>query len=542
MSDKTHNFAPNYILIFLFVAFVGFIMTYFSINSELVRLNKSDYSKRWTLNGEIINVDSIVTYRYGDKVSIYNTLPVVIGYNESLCFMSNNVFVDVFIGDEHVYSYSQPANFSGNGYGTAYHAVNLSPEQAGKSIRIDMRGVFSSKTTGQIRMLSIENSRDYFSRLAQGQFPSFIISSGIALLGVLLLFYRIILKTPVNGVNIVALGMTAIFTGGWLAIDTGFLRLAAGAVMLSRNLSYIFMHLCMLPLILFVYSITKSGKKLILIAAYVISALYYALVLTTRFVFNIDMASTVMFQCFFVYVILMLALLVYMMVLGHRRLISLGIRRNVSFFNVGLAVSAVCAFIDSGIYLSGARGISGYTIFSRVGFFVFFLNMCLEVLRLRSHEYAALKEYGFEDVLTGVGNRRSCMEFEKRHRDICPYAYIICDINGLKTENDTNGHAAGDRLIKAVSDKLVKVFGAANVFRVGGDEFVAYSFEPTEDGFNDKLELARMLLSAEDSSASIGGMYVADASTDRDAVKSMAEEIMYAEKRNYYESHKDRRR
>ena len=46
------------------------------------------------------------------------------------------------------------------------------------------------------------------------------------------------------------------------------------------------------------------------------------------------------------------------------------------------------------------------------------------------------------------------------------------DINGLKHVNDTQGHAAGDRLIKDACAMICEYFPHGAVFRIGGDEFV----------------------------------------------------------------------
>ena len=45
-------------------------------------------------------------------------------------------------------------------------------------------------------------------------------------------------------------------------------------------------------------------------------------------------------------------------------------------------------------------------------------------------------------------------------------------MNGLKILNDTQGHAAGDEVLRLVASRLSEEFGTDNVFREGGDEFV----------------------------------------------------------------------
>jgi diguanylate cyclase (GGDEF)-like protein len=81
------------------------------------------------------------------------------------------------------------------------------------------------------------------------------------------------------------------------------------------------------------------------------------------------------------------------------------------------------------------------------------------------------------DVLTGLPNRRAlthrlAMEFRRSVRYGTPVSLLLVDIDGLKQVNDTDGHAAGDRLIRSVGAAITEGlresdFGA----RWGGDEF-----------------------------------------------------------------------
>jgi len=80
------------------------------------------------------------------------------------------------------------------------------------------------------------------------------------------------------------------------------------------------------------------------------------------------------------------------------------------------------------------------------------------------------------DKLTELGNRAAYEACVKQHEinGVTPVFTIIqLDVNGLKKINDTQGHAAGDELIKGAADCIRKVFGeSGNCFRTGGDEFV----------------------------------------------------------------------
>ena len=53
------------------------------------------------------------------------------------------------------------------------------------------------------------------------------------------------------------------------------------------------------------------------------------------------------------------------------------------------------------------------------------------------------------------------------------FAVLMLDLNKFKSINDTYGHAAGDKVLVAVSQRLVSIVRESDtVARLGGDEFV----------------------------------------------------------------------
>ncbi len=84
------------------------------------------------------------------------------------------------------------------------------------------------------------------------------------------------------------------------------------------------------------------------------------------------------------------------------------------------------------------------------------------------------------DALTGVKNKRAYAQTEMTvddqitSREIREFAVVVCDINGLKEVNDTKGHKAGDDFICSACSMICETFKHSPVFRIGGDEFVAY--------------------------------------------------------------------
>lgn len=89
---------------------------------------------------------------------------------------------------------------------------------------------------------------------------------------------------------------------------------------------------------------------------------------------------------------------------------------------------------------------------------------------------AQLTKTAENDALTGLQNRFSYsnyIQMLKSHPENRQFAFLLLDLNGLKTTNDTMGHAYGDDLIKGAAWCIQKAFHKNGVcFRTGGDEFV----------------------------------------------------------------------
>ncbi|GAA2488245.1 cyclic Di-GMP phosphodiesterase RmdA [Actinocorallia cavernae] len=112
------------------------------------------------------------------------------------------------------------------------------------------------------------------------------------------------------------------------------------------------------------------------------------------------------------------------------------------------------------------------------------------------------------DALTGLPNRT--LFFERLEKVLAAgdgqrFGLCYLDLDGFKTINDSLGHAAGDRLLVEVADRLQSCATAPGemVARLGGDEFVALTTGPGSDRTVD--ELAERIMNALVTPISIDG-------------------------------------
>jgi diguanylate cyclase (GGDEF)-like protein/PAS domain S-box-containing protein len=86
-----------------------------------------------------------------------------------------------------------------------------------------------------------------------------------------------------------------------------------------------------------------------------------------------------------------------------------------------------------------------------------------------------LRYLSTHDVLTGLYNRNFFeAEMERlQNSRIEPTNLMMVDVNGMKSTNDTFGHAAGDELLRRTAQVLKLSFRKEDIIaRIGGDEFV----------------------------------------------------------------------
>ena len=100
-----------------------------------------------------------------------------------------------------------------------------------------------------------------------------------------------------------------------------------------------------------------------------------------------------------------------------------------------------------------------------------------DVSEKKAHE-AELERLANEDSLTGLRNRHWFLGFiEEAMREArasaTEFAVLFIDLDDFKHVNDTQGHAVGDQLLKAVARRLGALLRPSDhVVRFGGDEFI----------------------------------------------------------------------
>lgn len=148
------------------------------------------------------------------------------------------------------------------------------------------------------------------------------------------------------------------------------------------------------------------------------------------------------------------------------------------------------------------------------------------------------REIASRDALTGLPNRRAFFEAGKAEADRSrryghPLAVAFLDLDDFKRLNDSQGHEAGDRALKAVAMGLLRSLRTTDhLARLGGDEFAVLL---PEIGYDAATEAGNKIAAAADAalkqfppvSTSVGVAWFESADGDFPAMLDAADTLMY---------------
>ena len=156
------------------------------------------------------------------------------------------------------------------------------------------------------------------------------------------------------------------------------------------------------------------------------------------------------------------------------------------------------------------------------------------MLRLRDYS-RTVEKMAIIDQLTSCRNRMALKwAYEDKFDKEKSINVILCDLNGLKQVNDTQGHEAGDKYICDTADILKECFGEEYVYRLGGDEFAIVCLDKEEEYILKKLKEARDFCTLKKINLAIGYAYRSKSHEPFSNILREADRKMYSEKQKYY--------
>lgn len=422
----------------------------------------------------------------GEKPAVYDSFSDTISMScqlasdqvngRSLCFIAKNVYFDVYVDGELIYSFCpQTADIFGKYYGTYPHAVNLS--SVGEQSEVTIEAETIGDSNGSFKNIRLEEKSAYILEIVGEALLPFSISIVIAILGICLILGGLsILNSTNTGKEIAAMGLFALDAGVWTGSSSIITGLVIGTPVSIHFVNYA--SLILLPALVVLFIFLLTGRKMEIFA----NAIIGSSVLTLAF----DMAlstlgiSTYHDLLFLSHIECILAVIYSFLCIIRTVEGKLNLSGTRITVTIAFAAVTTGGFIDLVRYMTGIPGLDS-AYFFRIGLMIFIfllgVNEMYSLIYYRKYESEAAEmgKLAHTDSLTGLQNRTAFNEYEERVKTGATGECIVIqlDVNNLKKVNDKYGHKAGDEHIKAAARIIETSFGeAGNCYRTGGDEFI----------------------------------------------------------------------
>ena len=173
-----------------------------------------------------------------------------------------------------------------------------------------------------------------------------------------------------------------------------------------------------------------------------------------------------------------------------------------------------------------------------------YIDFASEILQIMGHFIVSsirrrnlvrrLEIMSYTDPLTGFGNRYAMEKYVSGILPQTKIGVVYCDVTGLKRVNDEEGHSKGDQWILRACDCLRGTLKEFDLFRIGGDEFVALCRGMEEGELYREVEELRTELDREHVTMAVGAAVNTLGAVGFDHLLTEPERRMYQDKAEYY--------
>lgn len=475
------------LIIFLFNIIINF-------NITAPNWYDSDYGKKLDIefdiykNGEKIATSSLpYTFKevpIDNKIELIGTLPNESIINNSfISFRSSGFSVNAQIDNNQVYEYSHDGkNDLGGGY---WHFIGLPEDSQNKQLKLSFCCPADNPLAIHIYPINI-GSKGYLLR-ESFQFKYQSILFGIVLLsfGFVFLGSVIFVNHSISNPYLFSLSLLLFCFGSWVLFQSGARQLI-GVNNTVTPMIISFFDMFSLPFCLWYYlkSNYKSinNYKILKFGAYFLFLLYIPISLISFFGIAYTHFLLLIGLLLAIYVLILFVILLKIYFNGDKNLISAIIA--ISSILISIIAENILLYFNIVI-----QSISLLHLAMAIASMIFIYRSIGNLVKKNNeiNEAKLIKKMAYIDGVTLVKNRNAYEKFiNEEYKNHETFGIIFSDLNGLKIINDKKGHKFGDSLLKDYAIRLNKLLPlSSNIYRVGGDEFIAFVFNISEQEFND---------------------------------------------------------
>ena len=415
-----------------------------------------------------------------EKVIVYNTV---------------HMYLEVFIDGSRVYALEGDSDSAVKTTGFCWNVISLSEDDAGKEIVFQVTPVYrggNPKGTFYYGTYREAEHRILAERLARLGLAVLIALAG----AVMLLYGLFVVKKGQEAETIIQFAVFALLLGTWSILETQIPDWIFPGSLVIVFLSHLSLMTMLVPFLLFLRHMYHNGThKLWSICCYVnCGGVIVRLGLQMLGIYDLRETLWLTHAC----IVLFGAVIAIMTI---REIAANGFTGQVRLNSICVMVIAASALLELVIYRVGHTS----TPLGSVGFLLYILVMGIVSVRRsrrlmeQARENEIYRKLAYTDELTGLANRTAFREdLDKRMMPdrstgadkILPTVVFMFDLNDLKKCNDMYGHDYGDAYIKMAAESLKKLFAEdGKCYRIGGDEFCAWTPYTTMEDIHEKLQL-----------------------------------------------------
>lgn len=354
--------------VFLIIAFV--LMSTDVLHQESV--HDTSFSTGWrSSTADDVNVDDLSTADYGGSITLYKDLPVDLTDDDSICFESKNVNLKVWIDDREVYEYTGRDNFTGKGYGVAYHSIGLSSALPGSTVKMTYESVLHEAAHGFVARMFLGRDADYLLGVVCKKAFAIVLSLLVFFFGIfIMVIYAGIQNKERAPFSLSGLSGISIIMGLWGFADTNIIQILTGAIYACRVLNMLLPFLVGFPLVVFFNSLTEKRDPKYGRIAFYVSVFFACVILSLRYVAGIDMIYS-FFPTALAFFVVILGIVGWLFIDDRKYAVSKGRRKGLRFYHYAILLLMAGIFLDllahaSNMFMKDTSG-----RFTRIGMVAF---------------------------------------------------------------------------------------------------------------------------------------------------------------------------
>lgn len=464
----------------------GLLSSEYSAVSRYLTLNDA-----WdiAINDDSFQNVSLDTFRFapvkkGDTITMERTFPAdtdCIGH--ALLLQIKQAAVTVSIDGEPIHQYGQERIERNKTVGSGYLPVDLPDDYAAKTLKLQFT-VAEDKAFSSFEPIRVYEWKNiYRIILTENRIPLFL-GCFLTIFGLVtccITFLAMLFSQKFT--RILCISLFSVCIGLWTLCYYNVLLIFTMPLYTISLLEYLSLYLAPIPLIIYMredaFALKRPAICTIYWVLFAVQLLATSVFLALHTIDLVHCATTLKYMQ-----VLILCHLIFSAVVEF---MNLRISRQLihRLFLIGMLVLSGSVCYDLvfyyfnrylGIAISSTKGIAsvGLVIFIAMLLISFYLDMTQKMMQEKERDF--LIKSAYTDELTQIHNRRYCMEYMTRVREMenPDYTVFCFDLNNLKTTNDTYGHAQGDILIRSAADVIINAFEPHGIVaRMGGDEFIA---------------------------------------------------------------------